>query len=44
MINQALGCDTHVGNIVSQVSKKLHTLARTSLFMSIQKVKTRRCK
>ena len=29
-LNIRLGFDTHVANICNQVSKKLHTLARTS--------------
>ena len=36
-LNNRLGFDTHVANICSRVSKKLHALARISQYMSIYK-------
>ena len=36
-LNNRLGFDTHVANICSRVSKKLHALARISQYMSIHK-------
>ena len=36
-MNNRLGFDTHVANICSRVSKKLHALARISQYMSIHK-------
>ena len=36
-LNTRLGFDTHVANICSRVSKKLHALARISQYMSIHK-------
>ena len=36
-MNNRLGFGTHVANICSRVSKKLHTLARISQYMNIHK-------
>ena len=36
-LNNKLGFDTHVANICSRVSKKLHALARISKYMNIHK-------